>query len=308
MIEAVAGSGKSTTIMFGAQLIVGMGVYIAFSKAVVEEVRPNLQGTNMEPRTVHSIGNGAIWFNNRHLKIQIEDPKKGVSKYKARVKTIEKDLQRSGIFLGRKLKDSESKALQDNKKKFRLPLGIILDLFSKARLDLIDFDGPNYRSDLWDLANHHNVTVPKNIDNVIADVIQHLADWGCKNIAIIDFTDMVWLPVVNNYRPKQWSWVFVDECQDISPAQLALIKKCIRSGGRTMWVGDRHQAIFGFAGANSQSFQQIVEDMKAKILPLSVCYRCPTSGIDIAKQWVPQIESAPGAIEGSTQKVKYDEM
>lgn len=596
MVEAVAGSGKSTTIMLGARLIVGMGVYIAFSKAVVEEIKPKLQGTSMEPRTVHSIGNGAIWFNNRHLNIQIEDPKRGIYKYKGRIKTLEKDLQKNGgILLGRKLSKSEVETLQDKKKKFKLPMGVILDLFSKARLDLIDFDDPDYASALWDLANHHNTTIPEKLDKVISDIIQHLANWGRENVAVIDFTDMVWLPVVNNYRPKQWSWVFVDECQDISPAQLALIKKCVRRGGRTLWVGDRCQptgtmvaipekqdakenfskpkvkhvpieslskgmkvvscdmksssfvqngkeilgmterhfegnlivveseektskytpnhkciakfsklrnkycvymmargdsyrigkckldygtasgpasraraegaerlwilniydsskeaaiweqaisgkfgipqlvfkrnckavnltekelekawafigdktgeatrclkhfnrnwlfplfdfvsynktkqtslkrpmvvhacnlvsgvevlhyedrghykakqwkqasvrqehytgsvysmdvdkyelyvadgilthncqAIFGFAGANSQSFQQIVKDMEANILPLSVCYRCPTSGLDIAKTWVPQIEAAPNAIEGTVQEIKYDEM
>jgi len=609
VVEAVAGSGKSTTIMLGARLIVGYGVYIAFSKEVVTEIEPKLVGTNMEPRTIHSIGNGAIWYNNRHLKIQIEDSDKGVYKYKARLKVLEDELNQTGFLLGRHLNEDEiaemkgispdDDAKTKKKKRAKLPMGVIIDLFAKARLDLVDFEGPEYPDVLWDLANHHNTTIPPYMEQVILDVIRHLADWGRKNISVIDFTDMVWLPVVNNWRPKQWNWVFVDECQDISPAQLALIKRCVRRGGRTLWVGDRCQpkgtmvsipenqdvkenywrpeikhvpietlkkgmkvvscdmgsssfvqngkeilgmterhyegnlivvksedkiskytpnhkciakfsklrnkycvymmsryldgmeifrigkckldygtssgpaararaegaeklwildiydsakeaaiweqaisgrfgipqlvfqrnckainldkkelkeawefisdidktgdamrclgyygrnwlyplfdfskqnkqtslkrpmevyacnlvdgievlhyenkghyksnqwkqasvsrewyngpvysmdvdkyelyvadgilthncqAIFGFAGANAQSFQQIVKDMKAKVLPLSVCYRCPTSGIDIAKKWVPQIEAAPGAVEGTVQNIKYDEM
>ncbi len=302
VVEAVAGAGKTTTIILGAQLVAGFGVYIAFSKAVVEEIKPKLQGTTMEPRTVHSIGNGAIWFNNRNIKIETKK-----DKYKSYLKGIENKMQKSKTLFGRPLSKTEISEMKKGKK-IKLPLGVILDLFSKARLDLIDFEGKEYPNILWDLANHHNTEIPDGLGNVISETIRHLAQWGRDTIGEIDFTDMVWLPVVNNWQPKRWSWVFVDECQDISPAQLALIKKCIRPGGRVLAIGDRRQAIFGFAGANAQSFQQIIKEMKADVLPLSVCYRCPISGIDLAKKWVPQIEAAPNAPEGKVDNLSFEEM
>lgn len=306
VVEAVAGSGKSTTIVLGARLILGFGVYIAFSKPIVEEIKPKLSGTNMEPRTVHSIGYGAIRSNNRGTNIRVEG--NGSYKYRDRIKMLEAKIDKTETLLNRGLSKDELKALRGKGKKARLPAAIILDLFSKARLNLVDFESKHYPNILWEIANHHNTEIPEVLDVIISDVIKHLASWGKTNISIIDFTDMIWLPIVCNWTPKKWMWVFVDECQDISPAQLALIKKCIRNGGRSLWVGDRCQAIFGFAGADAKSFQQIIVEMKAKIIPLSVCYRCPTSGIKIAKKWVPQMEAAPGAKEGSVSKIDFEAM
>lgn len=311
IVDAVAGSGKSSSITAGAQLTVSDGVYIAFNKAIVDEIEPKLKGTKMTARTSYSIGFGAIRFCNRNIKIQVEDPKKQIFKYKTVLNSIENDLQRNGGFLlGRKLSYHELMELKGGEKngKILLPIGLILNLFNIARLDLVDFEGSDYPNILWDLANHHNIDIPPDSDQVISEILRYLADYGKKNIGIIDFTDMVWLPHVNRYQPKRYSWVFVDECQDTSPAQLSLIMKCTKRGGRMLFVGDPFQSINGFAGADTNSFQKIIKIAKAKVLPLSVCYRCPTSGIELAKQWVPHIEARPGAPEGTVSHIKYEEM
>jgi len=311
VVNAVAGAGKTSSIIFGARLIVSDAVYIAFSKAVVDEIEPKLEGTNMTARTAYSIGFGAIRFCNRNINVQVEDPKRQTYKYKSVISQIENDLKRNGGFLfGKKLDYDEMYELRGGSEngEIKLPSSVIMSLFDKARLSLIDFDGRDYPNILWDLANHHNIDCPQNLDRVISDIIKYLADYGKKNISLIDFVDMVWLPHVNRYTPKKFSWVFVDECQDTSPAQLDIIKKCTKRGGRIVAIGDPFQSIFGFAGADANSFNQIIKDLKAKILPLSVCYRCPTSGINLAKRWVPQIEARPNAPEGTVSHIKYDEM
>ncbi len=101
---------------------------------------------------------------------------------------------------------------------------------------------------------------------------------------------VLWLPHLWNLQPSKCDWVAVDEAQDVSPAQLDLILKMRGRGGRMIWVGDKNQAIFGFAGALSDSIDRIIEATHAIVLPLSICYRCPVSHIKLAQEVVPSIE------------------
>lgn len=70
-----------------------------------------------------------------------------------------------------------------------------------------------------------------------------------------------------------------------------------------LFVGDSRQAIMHFAGADSRSYYTIQERTDAVELPLSICYRCPTSHIELAQEIVPEIEPAPNAKEGVIRSV-----
>ncbi|MBC6472081.1 MAG: UvrD-helicase domain-containing protein [Hormoscilla sp. GM102CHS1] len=108
---------------------------------------------------------------------------------------------------------------------------------------------------------------------------------------------MIWLPVqwkseiIKSLRP--YEFVLVDECQDLNAAQLEL--SCMLAGvnGRMLFVGDPHQAIVGFAGADCDSYQEILKRIKGTDLPLSVCYRCPRSHIELVKMIFPNISFFP---------------
>ena len=62
-------------------------------------------------------------------------------------------------------------------------------------------------------------------------------------------------------------------------------------------------SIFGFAGADNRSYEKIVERTKATELPLSLCYRCPKSHLDLVNRIYPEIpieatgDAAPGILE-----------
>lgn len=73
--------------------------------------------------------------------------------------------------------------------------------------------------------------------------------------------------------------------------------------GRIIAVGDPRQAINGFAGADCQSFDKITQRTNSKVMPLSVCYRCPASHLDLARAIVPEIEAKPDAASGTIEDV-----
>jgi len=101
---------------------------------------------------------------------------------------------------------------------------------------------------------------------------------------LIDFTDMLYLPFRWKLSPvQQYDFLFIDECQDLSKAQFAIAAKYGKQGGRILAVGDPQQSIYGFTGADIDSFERVKVYTKAKELPLTTCFRCPQDIIKIAQ-------------------------
>jgi len=124
----------------------------------------------------------------------------------------------------------------------------------------------------------------------------------------IDFDDMIWLPIALELKQPQFDRVFVDETQDLNRCQIEMTMRAVKPGGRICAVGDPRQAIYGFRGADSAAVDNVVRRLEAKVLPLSVCYRCCKSVIREAKEVVPQIEWAPDAAEGEVRVVTKSDM
>ena len=71
---------------------------------------------------------------------------------------------------------------------------------------------------------------------------------------LIDFTDMIQKFLDTNDTPE-FDVIFVDEAQDLSLIQWSMINKIEQDTGCDVWVaGDDDQAIFGWAGADVDSF------------------------------------------------------
>ena len=136
--------------------------------------------------------------------------------------------------------------------------------------------------------------------------VLHTQLWGILRdgvalalIGTYDFTDMIYAPVVAGLSPTQhFDLVCVDEAQDLSPMQLAFIRRLPSPTGRLLFVGDANQAIYGFAGADTRAMSRIIEQTEATVLPLSVTYRCPKKHVRFARRFAPDIQAAPGAAEG----------
>lgn len=301
VVEAVAGSGKTSTLVMCAHEIRGQGLFVAFNKHAATNLATKLQGTAMEAKTVHSVGFGAIRYGFKGLKIRTEE-----HKYKNIIRTFEKEVMTNGTLFGRGLSDEELGIIEAE----RFPLSVVSNLVDLARVNLLDCEADLeiFQGQLMDLVDHHALELPYGLEQLVATCVRRALTVGKAMRDEIDFTDMIWFPIVHNLRPYQFSWVFVDEAQDLSKCQLALVRKCVAKGGRMLAVGDRRQAIYGFAGADAFSFQRIIDDCEATVLPLSVCYRCPTTVLDLARELCPQIEAAPNAPEGAVRTIHADKL
>ena len=84
---------------------------------------------------------------------------------------------------------------------------------------------------------------------------------------------------------ERFHHVFVDEYQDINPAQHDLLKILVESGARMTAIGDPNQAIYGFRGADTRYFRTFEDDFPgAKVQYLKENYRSAASLLDASSQ------------------------
>jgi len=82
---------------------------------------------------------------------------------------------------------------------------------------------------------------------------------------------------------KQYKYVLVDEYQDTSPVQDALLRQIVSPGGNIFAVGDDDQAIYGFRGADIENILHFTEHFRvAKPLALTHNYRSGQPILDAA--------------------------
>jgi hypothetical protein len=179
---------------------------------------------------------------------------------------------------------------------------LITDLVNFARRTMTDYTN---RDSLFKMANHFGLELDFFDDAWIA--VEECIKIGAsqaKGEYLIDFDDQIFLPLYFEIPLPKFDWCFVDEAQDLSASKLALLMASREPGrGRMVFIGDRQQAIYGFSGADNESIENIIKATNAETLPLNVCYRCPTSVVDMARAIVPQIEARENAPSGTVEHI-----
>lgn len=172
----------------------------------------------------------------------------------------------------------------------------IVKLVSLAKNDGLRPTDNDLDVKLFDLVERHDIECYRQDDQVVQyaiDVLEHSGELT----SMVDFDDMLWLPVLFDLAFPAVDDLFIDECQDLNPVQhqLAIL---MAQGARTTIVGDPFQAIYAWRGASVNSIDDMQGLLAAKRLPLTVSWRCPKSHARLAAEIVRDFEAAPDAIEG----------
>lgn len=271
-ISAVAGSGKTTTLLELLRFVPTnkQCLFLAFNKSIVEELKNRTENKKATIMTVHSCGWRAIMIRYGS-KIKM-NPNKALAKTEIVLDSMNIDKKRYGYFF------------------YTAPK--LIDLM---RCNLSE----NTVEAIRELSMYYDV----DIDDEDIPIIQRIFKFTVGDRHMFDFMDMIYVPVVDpSVRLKKYDVVFCDESQDFSLCQQEFIRRCINRAGRLITVGDELQAIYGFAGADANSYQRLGNINGESIkLPLSVCYRCGREIVEEARRIVPQISPAPNAVEGSVR-------
>lgn len=118
-----------------------------------------------------------------------------------------------------------------------------------------------------DLNEHLSKIERDKLENIASEINSYK-----KTYNLIDFTDMIQKFLDVDDTPE-FDVIFVDEAQDLSLIQWAMINKIEKDTGCDVWVaGDDDQAIFGWAGADVDSFI----NYDAEEIPLTKSERVPS--------------------------------
>lgn len=273
MIRAVAGSGKTTTILESMRHVPqGLScLFVAFNKSIATELAKRAPA-GVDVSTLHALG----------------------------LKACSRALNRPRVD-GDKARDIAASitGVEENPARREWTQSVI-KATSLAKSYLAET-----AEQIEEVIDLHQICPPEKEDerkSFVADVQAVLK--ACREItACVDFDDMVWLPVVLQLAVPQYDRVFVDETQDLNASQIALVSKALKPGGRICAVGDPRQAIYQFRGAAADAFDKVRASFDAKVLPLSVTYRCARAIVREAAVIVPELEAAPDAEEGSVTSV-----
>lgn len=114
---------------------------------------------------------------------------------------------------------------------------------------------------------------------------------------VVDFDDLICytvqlfqqMPEIAKAYARKFQHVLIDEFQDTNAAQFALVRALAEQASPNSTIGvfaDDDQAIFGFAGAESQNISRFIDDLQAKTYPLTTNYRCTERIVEVANKLI----------------------
>jgi superfamily I DNA/RNA helicase len=267
IVNAGAGTGKTSTIVEAANRIdSNNAAFLCFNKSIQTELQNRLPD-NVDAKTFHAFGFAAI--RNAGVRTNLDT--------------------RKTHYIIQELLGKDYYTAQ------------LCKLVSLVKGSLTE--GNDTRA-IRRLIDEYNIVFESSREETQAiQAIPAILNVAKSQTNKIDFDDMIWLPLVNEYPMPHYDILFVDEAQDFNEAQRELISRVV-NGGRCVIVGDPNQAIYGFRGADSNSMnmfkQRLMKESDREIteLPLSISWRCPTSVVKEANRYVANFHHAPNAIEG----------
>lgn len=307
IIDAVAGAGKTTTLMGCVMHIHDLKdvIYCAFNTSIRKELQKKFKDAkiNVEVSTIHALGFLMLRATRNYI---LDDYKynhiiKEPKFFETLVPDIDKILgyhSHPSVAELRRLEDrrdsldwADKNALNEGQQYVGKIIMRLLDINQKYRctleLDSVECYDSMIRH--FGIIPHWEQGYTTYPDEVAAYFNLHqklLKEGNSMAIShgIIDFTDQLYLPYYMHLTPKKkYGFVFVDECQDLSKAQVKVVEKYLREDGRLLAVGDPYQAIYGFAGADCQSFERVKQSFNCTVLGLTDCFRCPQDVITLAQ-------------------------
>lgn len=304
IVEARAGTGKTTTLIEGLKRIKGIEsklvpspqqalvwesmalsagkaesiCFVAFNKAIATELQQKVPA-GCEAMTMHSLGYKAVMKAFGRVNVT-----------GFRVQDVISEITEMDIREIRKHHWDMLKATEEL-------VGLCKQNMAEATEEELDR-----------LAAHYDVELNGSRDKVF-DLVPKVLEM-CKDVSRdnrIDFNDMIWLPVALDLPLTKYDLLLVDEAQDLNRCQQQL---ALRTGKRLILCGDRFQSIYGFAGADVDSIPRMQEtlagtDRGCVVLPLTVTRRCGKAIVREAQKIVPDFEAFESNPEGSIGSARY---
>ena len=289
LVNALAGSGKSTTACMLSEHSKTSDLYIAFNASVVEEFKKKIKNPKTKVMTMHSLAYSIMLYNVEQESKDSGEKPKGFGSQRSK-RTVSLDNFKPHKILDEEITKRYGRYIEFAKRVFLKDNYV--NLYNLCRLTLTDMSS---NKDVSRLIDDHVLFLYYGDEGYSAPDISEITSTlkildtksrqQFETQGVIDFTDMLWITFnklkYDNWEVPYWALytnIYCDEVQDFSNIQLNFLKFIKRTKGRYVFIGDFHQAIYTFAGANAQAFNQIPKMFApVETFDLPICYRCAKS-------------------------------
>jgi len=304
LVMAGAGSGKTTGVLLPAcdelyrRLPGKIGIF-SFGRAIKEELEEKIK-TQLEPVVVpkvkvmtnHALGLLMVKRNLEKLGLPASSDVEGalwkmVVWYKEQAQEQAKDKSKQTPFFSRSFTyytDPQIKGL----------------LATEERM--ISYGLSFTPENVYKVAREYKVLKPF-FDKSSGDSSQDLTNYiqWARAVRLIHgklmFRDL--LPLAAQLDPEDFKilglrHVLIDEAQDLSADQHAVLKKLVQVVETVLWIGDYAQCIFRFSGSRPDLFTGIPETYgNVKVFTMGINYRCDEPILDMANYLLSDVIKSP---------------
>jgi superfamily I DNA/RNA helicase len=260
-LDALAGTGKTTTLTMLAQECKGPSLALAFNKSIAEELKGRFP-QNFDIKTMNGLGFGVL---------RREFPK--ITNWNLDGRKLGKIITR----LGRERKDKLSTEDWDSIR--RVVTAAQLQGIVPGSSDGLIPDSEELWTDLCVDCMIDEGEISRIAEYAFLTLVESNKEIENGNIS---FDDQVYWPIAFGAKFPRYGRVLVDEAQDLNRLNHAALERT--SSGWLGVCGDPRQSIYAFRGSVNDSMGRI-KGLKSKWndLGLTLTFRCPKK--IVARQW-----------------------
>lgn len=281
LIRAYAGAAKTTTLTLAAQAIRIPGLALAFNRHIKAELAKKFPA-NFVVQTMNGLGMQSLGRALPGTTLRVDDKKLGrlVSEVAREFKVELADDQWGQV---RQLVSMAQAS------------GLVPDRFNNGR-DALQDDSPD-----WWLEAADELFLEEDSRDMLLELAHEVLERDIEEAlrGTISFDDQVYVSCCIAGKFPQFPLLMVDEAQDLSPLNHAMVQKSVRPDGRLIVCGDPRQAIYGFRGADYTSIDKLKALRRDWIeLPLTQTFRCSKAVVARQQDHAPGFRAAEANAEG----------
>lgn len=259
LINALAGTGKTSTLELIQNAALPPVLCVAFNRRIADEMAKRFKSTTTV-RTFNGLGH-RIWASACANRLAV-DPKKC------------QDLLRNAIAPLPKSNRSEA---------YDIFWEIISAIGLAKSLGYVPeryFPNARRLCTRETLLNRFEEDLSPLGQDLLDEVL--VASIKAAYAGNVDYNDQVYMPALFGGTYPRFPLVLIDEAQDLSPVNHEMLRHLRHS--RIVAVGDPNQSIYGFRGAVQSGMASLKAEFEMTEADLSVSFRCP-SNIAKAVHW-----------------------
>lgn len=265
IINSLAGCGKTSTLELIEKAVSTRPIlYLVFNTKNAKEAEKRMLSTT-SVRTLNSLGH-RIWARTVGRNLKVLPSKCG-------------DILRSII----------SEAPRDTRGELWASYPAILDGVAMAKA--LGYLPPGTFTQARSLCTREalHAKLDEKPDELTSALIDQVLTTSTKAAyeGTIDYNDQIYMPALFGGTFPTFPLLLVDESQDLSPTNHAILRRLRGRNTRTIIVGDRFQSIYGFRGACEGGMGTLSKEYNASPFDLSVSFRCPSAIVANARWRAP---------------------